>query len=57
MPNFVMYDGPPYVNKMPHYGHVAVNTIKDVVYRYANQTGHNVVNKIGWDSHGLSIES
>jgi isoleucyl-tRNA synthetase len=31
-------------------------TIKDVVTRYAHQTGHYVERRFGWDCHGLPIE-
>ena len=31
-------------------------TIKDIVTRYAHQTGHHVVCRFGWDCHGLPVE-
>jgi len=31
-------------------------TIKDVVTRFAHQTGHHVVRRFGWDCHGLPVE-
>lgn len=33
---------------LPHYGHLLCGTIKDVVTRYAHQTGHHVVRRFGW---------
>ena len=31
---FVFYDGPPFANGLPHYGHLLTGYIKDVVGRY-----------------------
>ncbi|RNF26894.1 isoleucine--tRNA ligase [Trypanosoma conorhini] len=53
---FNFYDGPPFATGLPHYGHLLAGTIKDVVCRYAHQTGHHVVRRFGWDCHGLPIE-
>jgi len=53
---FTFYDGPPFATGLPHYGHIAAGTIKDVVTRYATMTGHHVERKFGWDCHGLPIE-
>lgn len=55
-PLFAFYDGPPFATGLPHYGHILAGTIKDVVCRYAYQTGHNVPRRFGWDCHGLPIE-
>lgn len=41
---------------MPHYGHLLAGTIKDIVTRYASQTGHHVTRRFGWDCHGLPVE-
>ena len=53
---FTFYDGPPFATGLPHYGHLLAGTIKDVVCRYAHQTGHYVERRFGWDCHGLPIE-
>mmetsp|Transcript_39470 Transcript_39470/g.156722 ORF Transcript_39470/g.156722 Transcript_39470/m.156722 type:complete len:318 (-) Transcript_39470:2963-3916(-) len=53
---FSFYDGPPFATGLPHYGHILAGTIKDVVTRYAYQTGHHVERRFGWDCHGLPIE-
>ena len=37
---YTFYDGPPFATGLPHYGHIAAGTIKDVMTRYAIQTGH-----------------
>lgn len=31
-------------------------TIKDIVTRYAHNTGHSVERRFGWDTHGLPVE-
>lgn len=53
---YTFYDGPPFATGLPHYGHILAGTIKDVVCRYAHQTGHHVERRFGWDCHGLPIE-
>ena len=50
------YDGPPFATGLPHYGHILAGTIKDIVCRYAHQTGHYVERRFGWDTHGLPVE-
>jgi len=53
---YTFYDGPPFATGLPHYGHIAAGTIKDVMTRYAVQTGHHCERRFGWDCHGLPIE-
>lgn len=53
---FTFYDGPPFATGLPHYGHILAGTIKDVVTRYACQTGYHVSRRAGWDCHGLPVE-
>jgi isoleucyl-tRNA synthetase len=55
-PEFTFYDGPPFATGLPHYGHILAGTIKDIVTRYATQTGHHVSRRFGWDCHGLPVE-
>eukprot|EP00923_Selenidium_pygospionis_P031029 GHVN01055109.1.p1 GENE.GHVN01055109.1~~GHVN01055109.1.p1 ORF type:complete len:946 (-),score=156.39 GHVN01055109.1:1126-3963(-) len=55
-PIFSFYDGPPFATGLPHYGNLLAGTIKDVVTRYAYQTGHQVERRFGWDCHGLPVE-
>lgn len=55
-PNYTFYDGPPFATGKPHYGHLLAGTIKDIVCRFAHQTGHHVERRFGWDCHGLPIE-
>jgi len=44
---FMFYDGPPFATGLPHHGHLLAGTIKDVVTRYAHQTGHHVERRFG----------
>ena len=53
---FSFYDGPPFANGLPHYGHVVPGTIKDAVARYKTMQGYYVPRKAGWDTHGLPVE-
>ncbi|XP_057312856.1 isoleucine--tRNA ligase, cytoplasmic-like [Hydractinia symbiolongicarpus] len=55
-PRFSFYDGPPFATGLPHYGHILAGTIKDVVTRYAHQSGFHVERRFGWDCHGLPVE-
>ena len=55
-PEVTFYDGPPFATGLPHYGHILAGTIKDIVTRYATQTGHYVSRRFGWDCHGLPVE-
>jgi len=53
---FSFYDGPPFANGTPHYGHLLQTTIKDTVTRYKTMQGFLVPRRIGWDTHGLPVE-
>ncbi|KAJ2805982.1 isoleucine--tRNA ligase [Coemansia guatemalensis] len=53
---FSFYDGPPFCTGLPHYGHLLLGTIKDIVTRFAHNTGHYVERRAGWDTHGLPVE-
>ncbi|MGV9189182.1 isoleucine--tRNA ligase [Arcanobacterium canis] len=53
---FVFYDGPPFANGLPHYGHLLTGYVKDLVARYQTQRGHRVERVFGWDTHGLPAE-
>ena len=55
-PIWSFYDGPPFATGLPHYGHLLAGTIKDIMCRYAHQTGHYVERRFGWDCHGLPVE-
>ena len=53
---FVFYDGPPFANGLPHYGHLLTSYVKDLVARYQTQQGRRVERRFGWDTHGLPAE-
>ncbi len=53
---FVFYDGPPFANGLPHYGHLLTGYVKDVVPRYRTMRGRHVERRFGWDTHGLPAE-
>ncbi len=53
---FVFYDGPPFANGLPHYGHLLTGYAKDVVPRYRTMRGRRVERRFGWDTHGLPAE-
>ncbi len=54
--DFVFYDGPPFANGLPHYGHLLTGFIKDVFARYHTMLGKRVDRRFGWDCHGLPAE-
>jgi isoleucyl-tRNA synthetase len=54
-PMFTFYDGPPFATGLPHYGHLLAGTIKDIVTRFAHQSGFHVERRAGWDCHGLPV--
>lgn len=53
---YVFYDGPPFANGLPHYGHLLTGYVKDVVPRYMTMRGLRVERRFGWDTHGLPVE-
>src|SRR5690606_3333007 len=53
---FVFYDGPPFANGLPHYGHLLTGYVKDAVPRYQTMQGKKVDRRFGWDTHGLPAE-
>ncbi len=53
---YVFYDGPPFANGLPHYGHLLTGFIKDVFARYQTMQGRKVERRFGWDTHGLPVE-
>jgi len=53
---FVFYDGPPFANGLPHYGHLLTGFVKDIFARYQTMKGKRVERRFGWDCHGLPAE-
>ena len=54
--NYVFFDGPPFANGLPHYGHILASIIKDAIPRYQTMKGKSVKRRWGWDCHGLPVE-
>ncbi|PIT97761.1 MAG: isoleucine--tRNA ligase [Candidatus Andersenbacteria bacterium CG10_big_fil_rev_8_21_14_0_10_54_11] len=54
---FTFYDGPPYATGKPHYGHILQSSLKDTVLRYKTMRGYFVPRRVGWDCHGLPVET
>jgi isoleucyl-tRNA synthetase len=54
--DFVFYDGPPFANGLPHYGHLLTGYVKDLVPRFKTMRGKQVERRFGWDCHGLPAE-
>jgi isoleucyl-tRNA synthetase len=54
---FVFYDGPPFANGLPHYGHLLTGFVKDAIPRYRTMSGKRVERRFGWDCHGLPAEA
>ena len=55
-PEWVFYDGPPFANGLPHYGHLLTGYAKDVFPRFQTMRGKQVQRRFGWDTHGLPAE-
>ncbi|HLI15111.1 MAG TPA: isoleucine--tRNA ligase [Acidimicrobiales bacterium] len=54
---FIFYDGPPFANGLPHYGHLLTGFVKDAIPRYQTMRGRHVERRFGWDCHGLPAET
>ncbi|OFV68207.1 MAG: isoleucyl-tRNA ligase [Candidatus Syntrophoarchaeum caldarius] len=53
---FFFVDGPPYTTGNIHLGTAWNKVIKDVVLRYRSMNGDYLIDRAGWDMHGLPIE-
>ena len=53
---YVFYDGPPFANGLPHYGHLLTGFVKDVIPRFQTMANRRVERRFGWDTHGLPAE-
>ena len=54
---FSFFDGPPFANGLPHWGHLGVSVVKDMVSRFQTMSGRHVRRELGWDCHGLPAEN
>ncbi|HEY9246749.1 MAG TPA: isoleucine--tRNA ligase [Candidatus Methanoperedens sp.] len=53
---FFFVDGPPYTTGRIHLGTAWNKIIKDSILRYKSMNGFHVLERAGWDMHGLPIE-
>jgi isoleucyl-tRNA synthetase len=53
---FYLLDGPPYVNGVPHVGHVKTTTVKDIWSKFRMMQGYQSWWQPGFDCGGLPIE-
>jgi isoleucyl-tRNA synthetase len=53
---WVFYDGPPFANGLPHFGHLLTGYAKDLFPRFQTMRGKQVQRRFGWDTHGLPAE-
>jgi isoleucyl-tRNA synthetase len=53
---YIFFDGPPFANGLPHYGHLLTGYVKDIIPRYQTMRGRKVDRRFGWDCHGLPAE-
>ncbi|VVB84276.1 Isoleucine--tRNA ligase [uncultured archaeon] len=53
---FFFVDGPPYTTGRIHLGTAWNKIIKDSILRYKSMNGFHVLDRAGWDMHGLPIE-
>src|SRR5574340_738593 len=54
--DYIFFDGPPFANGLPHYGHILASVMKDAIPRYRTMKGQKVNRRWGWDCHGLPVE-
>lgn len=54
---FRFMDGPPFVTGNLHMGHLAIGSLKSSILNYKNMLGFACLNKLGYDCHGVPIES
>lgn len=53
---FVLHDGPPFANGLPHAGTAMNKVLKDIIVRLKQMQGYDAPFIPGWDCHGLPIE-
>jgi isoleucyl-tRNA synthetase len=54
---FYFLDGPPFVSGDLHPAQIWTKTLKDVAIRYKRYRGFDVVDRAGYDVHGLPVEN
>lgn len=53
---FFFVDGPPYTTGKIHLGTAWNKVLKDSILRYKSMHGFHILDRAGWDMHGLPIE-
>ncbi len=53
---FYLLDGPPYVNAVPHVGHIKTTVCKDIWSKIKGMQGFDPWLQPGFDCHGLPVE-
>ncbi|HJJ56143.1 MAG TPA: isoleucine--tRNA ligase [Methanocorpusculum sp.] len=54
--NWLFVDGPPYTTGYIHLGTAWNKILKDCILRYQSMNGWNIIERAGYDMHGLPIE-
>ena len=54
---FYFLDGPPYTSGRVHVGTAWNKALKDMILRYKRMRGFNVIDRAGYDMHGLPTEN
>lgn len=52
----MFFDGPPFVNGLPHYDHLLTSYVRDVIPCYQITKGRKANRVFGWDTYGLFAE-
>src|SRR3989338_11369504 len=56
-PKFYFCDGPPYTSGKVHLGTAWNKALKDAILRYKRMRGFEVLDRAGYDMHGLPTEN
>jgi isoleucyl-tRNA synthetase len=54
--DFVFYESPTSISRLPGIQDVPARAIKDLILRYKTQRGFHTIRRAGWNTHGLPVE-